>query len=85
MAKLPDTIKGKIVYYGHDSLRQLSKTREPLKLAWRLVETKEQEKERERVEKEKAKMLVNSRSFEKADLSIFIGVCLLLKTMQCSL
>ena len=53
--QLPDTIKGKIVYYRHDSLRQLSKTREPLKLAWKLVETKEQQKERERLEKEKAK------------------------------
>jgi hypothetical protein len=51
--QLPDTIKGKIVYYRHDSLRQLSKTREPLKLAWKLVETKEQEKERLRIEKEK--------------------------------
>ena len=53
--QLPDTVKGKIVYYRHDSLRQLSKTREPLKLAWKLVETKEQQKERERLEKEKAK------------------------------
>uniref|UniRef100_UPI004056DCC7 Ig-like domain-containing protein n=1 Tax=Alistipes sp. TaxID=1872444 RepID=UPI004056DCC7 len=64
MAKLPDTIKGKIVYYRHDSLRQLSKTREPLKLAWRLVETKEQEKERERVEKEKAKAKAEGREYK---------------------
>ncbi len=64
MAKLPDTIKGKIVYYRHDSLRQLSKTREPLKLAWRLVETKEQEKERERIEKEKAKAKAEGREFK---------------------
>ena len=53
--ELPDTIKGKIVYFRHDSVRQLSKTREPLKLAWTLVETKEQQKERERIEKEKKK------------------------------
>ena len=53
--QLPDTIKGKIVYFRHDSLRQLSKTREPLKLAWKLVETKEQQKERERLEREKAR------------------------------
>ncbi len=64
VAKLPDTIKGRIVYYRHDSLRQLSKTREPLKLAWKLVETKEQEKERERIEKEKAKAKAEGREFK---------------------
>ena len=64
VAKLPDTIKGKIVYYRHDSLRQLSKTREPLKLAWKLVETKEQEKERERIEKEKAKAKAEGKEFK---------------------
>ena len=62
--QLPDTIKGKIVYYRHDSLRQLSKTREPLKLVWKLVETKEQEKERERVEKEKAKAKAEGREYK---------------------
>ena len=62
--QLPDTIKGEIVYYRHDSLRQLSKTREPLKLAWKLVETKEQEKERERVEKEKAKAKAEGREYK---------------------
>ncbi len=62
--QLPDTIKGRIVYYRHDSLRQLSKTREPLKLAWKLVETKEQEKERERIEKEKAKAEAEGREYK---------------------
>ena len=62
--QLPDTIKGKIVYYRHDSLRQLSKTREPLKLAWKLVETKEQEKERERIEKEKEKAKAEGREYK---------------------
>ncbi|MBP3550945.1 MAG: Ig-like domain-containing protein [Alistipes sp.] len=62
--ELPDTIKGQIVYYRHDSLRQLSKTREPLKLAWRLIETKEQEKERERIEKEKAKAKAEGREYK---------------------
>ena len=62
--KLPDTIKGKIVYYRHDSLRQLSKTREPLKLAWKLVETKEQQKERERIEKEKEKAKAEGREYK---------------------
>ena len=62
--KLPDTIKGKIVYYRHDSLRQLSKTREPLKLAWKLVETKEQQKERERIEKEKEKAKAEGKEYK---------------------
>ena len=62
--QLPDTIKGKIVYYRHDSLRQLSKTREPLKLAWRLVETKEQEKEREKREKEMAQAKAEGREYK---------------------
>lgn len=61
---LPDTIKGKIVYYRHDSLRQLSKTREPLKLAWKLVETKEQEKEREKREKEMEKAKAEGREYK---------------------
>lgn len=60
---LPDTIKGEIVYYRHDSLRQLSKTREPLKLAWKLIETKEEQKERERIEKEKAKAASEGREY----------------------
>ena len=62
--QLPDTIKGKIVYYRHDSLRQLSKTREPLKLAWKLVETKEQEKAREKREKEEAKAKAEGREYK---------------------
>ena len=62
--QLPDTIKGKIVYYRHDSLRQLSKTTEPLKLAWKLVETKEQQKERERLEKEKERALAEGKEWK---------------------
>jgi hypothetical protein len=62
--QLPDTIKGKIVYYRHDSVRQLSKTREPLKLAWKLVETKEQQKERERIEKEKEKAKAEGKEYK---------------------
>ncbi len=62
--QLPDTIKGSIVYYRHDSLRQLSKSREPLKLAWKLVETKEQAKERERIEKEKEKAKAEGKEYK---------------------
>ena len=52
-ADLPDTIKGEITYYKHDSIRQLVKTTEPLKLAWKYVESKEEERERLKQEKEK--------------------------------
>ena len=52
-ADLPDTLKGEITYFKHDSIRQLQRVTEPLKLSWKLVETKEQERERERIEKER--------------------------------
>ena len=52
-ADLPDTIKGEITYYKHDSIRQLVKTTEPLKLAWKYVESKEEERERLKQEREK--------------------------------
>lgn len=52
-ADLPDTIKGEITYYKHDSIRQLVKTTEPLKLAWKYVESKEEERERIKQEKDK--------------------------------
>ncbi len=54
-ADLPDTIKGEITYLKHDSLNVLQPVTEPLKLSWRLVETKEQERERERVERDRRK------------------------------
>lgn len=52
---LPDTIKGKITYFKHDTLNRLQEVTEELKLAWRLIETKEQERERERLERERRK------------------------------
>ena len=52
-ADLPDTLKGEITYFKHDSIRQLERVTEPLKLAWKFVETKEQEREREKREKER--------------------------------
>lgn len=54
-ASLPDTIKGKITYFKHDTLNRLQEVTEELKLAWRLIETKEQERERERLERERRK------------------------------
>lgn len=54
-AELPDTVKGEITYLKHDSLNVLRPVTEPLKLSWRLVETKEQEREREKLERERRK------------------------------
>ncbi len=51
--ELPDTIRGTVTYLRHDSLNTLQPVTEPLKLAWREVETKEQAKEREKQERER--------------------------------
>lgn len=52
---LPDTIKGEITYLKHDTVNVLQPVTEPLKLSWRLIETKEQEKEREKLERDRRK------------------------------
>ena len=49
--EIPDTIKGEITYYKHDSIRQYVKTTEPIKVAWKRVESKE-ERERKKAEEE---------------------------------
>lgn len=54
-ASLPDTIRGEITYFKHDSINQLQPVTEKLALAWRLIETKEQEREREKNERERRK------------------------------
>ncbi len=54
-AILPDTIRGEITYVKHDSVNNLVEAVEPLKLAWRYIESKEEQKERERLEREKEK------------------------------
>ncbi len=53
--ELPDTIRGRIVYLKHDSINQLREDTMALKLAWRYVETKEEEKEREKQERAREK------------------------------
>ena len=60
---LPDTIKGKITYYRHDSIRQYVQTTEPIKVAWRLVESKEEQREREKEEKERQKAEQEGREY----------------------
>jgi uncharacterized protein (DUF2141 family) len=52
---LPDTIKGRISYLKHDSLNNLVPVSQPLRLAWRYVESREEEREREKEEKEREK------------------------------
>ncbi len=52
---LPDTIRGEITYFRHDSIRQYVRTTEKLKLAWKKVESKEEERAREKEEKERRK------------------------------
>ena len=61
---LPDTIKGEITYFRHDSLRQLERHTEPLKMAWRRVESKEQQREREKLEREKKKAEEEGRQWQ---------------------
>ncbi|MFI3248645.1 MAG: Ig-like domain-containing protein [Rikenellaceae bacterium] len=53
--RLPDTIRGRMVYFKHDSLNNLTPTSEELKLSWKAFETKEQTQEREKLEKERKK------------------------------
>jgi hypothetical protein len=52
-ASLPDTIKGRISYMRTDSLGVLSPHSQDLKLAWKYVETREEQREREREEKDR--------------------------------
>ncbi|MDE5637392.1 MAG: Ig-like domain-containing protein, partial [Alistipes sp.] len=53
--QLPDTIRGEITYVKHDSVNNLAEVTEPLKLAWRYIESKEEQREREKLERERAK------------------------------
>ncbi len=54
-AELPDTIRGRITYFKHDSINQLQEVTEELKLSWRFIESKEQQKEREKQERAREK------------------------------
>ncbi|MFI3292990.1 MAG: Ig-like domain-containing protein [Rikenellaceae bacterium] len=61
---LPDTIRGEITYFKHDSVRNLVESTDPLRLTWRFIESKDQEKERERLEREKEKAESNGEEWE---------------------
>ena len=53
--ELPDTIKGEITYFKHDSVNELVESTDKLRLAWVKVESKEDRKKREDQEKEREK------------------------------
>ena len=61
---LPDTIKGEVTFFRHDSLRQLQRHTEPVKMAWRRVESREQQREREKLEREKKKAEDEGREWQ---------------------
>lgn len=52
---LPDTIRGEITYFKHDSIRQYVRTTEKIKAAWKHIETKEEEAARKKEEKAREK------------------------------
>lgn len=54
--QLPDTLRGRVVYYKHDSLNNLVRTSEKLRLAWRYIESKEAKQEREKEERERKRV-----------------------------
>lgn len=60
---LPDTLKGEITYFRHDSVRQYIKTTEPLKIEWHLVESKDEQRAREKEEKEREKAEKEGREY----------------------
>ncbi len=51
--ELPDTIKGRITYFKHDSINNLVESEDKLRLAWVKTETKEEREAREEAEKER--------------------------------
>lgn len=61
--ELPDTIKGTITYFKHDSVNNLVESTDKLRLAWKYVESKDEQKERERLEKEREKAEKNGESW----------------------
>jgi hypothetical protein len=64
---LPDTIRGEITYLKHDSINELRETTEPLKLAWRYIESKAEEKEREKLERERKRAELAGEPWEEPE------------------
>ncbi len=63
-ASLPDTIKGEITYFKHDTVNRLQEVTEPLKLAWRYIESKSEEREREKLERERKRAEAAGEAWE---------------------
>ncbi len=61
--ELPDTIKGEITYFKHDSINNLVESTDKLRLAWVKTETKEERKKREELEKEREKAEKNGEEW----------------------
>ena len=61
--ELPDTIKGSITYFKHDSINNLVETTDRLRLAWVYQESKEEQREREKLEKERERAEKNGESW----------------------
>ena len=61
--ELPDTIKGRITYFKHDSINNLVESEDKLRLAWVYTESKEERQEREKLEKEKEKAIKNGEEW----------------------
>jgi hypothetical protein len=61
--ELPDTIKGRITYFKHDSINNLVETEDKLRLAWVYTESKEEREEREKLEKEREKAKKNGEEW----------------------
>ena len=66
-ASLPDTIKGEITYFKHDTVNRLQEVTEPLKLAWRYIESKSEEKEREKLERERKRAEAAGEEWEEPE------------------
>lgn len=62
--QLPDTIRGRIVYMKHDTTNTLNITTEPLALAWRKIETKEEEQRRKKEERERERAEAAGEEYE---------------------
>ena len=65
--ELPDTIKGRITYFKHDSINNLVESEDKLRLTWVYTESKEEREEREKLEKERERAIKNGEAWEEPE------------------
>ena len=65
--ELPDTIKGRITYFKHDSINNLVESEDKLRLTWVYTESKEERQEREKLEKERERAAKNGETWEEPE------------------